>query len=365
MPSPTAYPSVAHRIAAARLHAQHLGAPPTLTSAADVVRTLGAVQAQDYGGAKWALGMRAVALTDAGIDRAFDDGEILRTHVMRPTWHFVAPEDLRWMLALTAPRIAAAMAPYNKKLELDRAVFRKSHAVIEKALAKHGALTRTALKAHLERAGVNTEGSQRLGHLMMKAEIDALICSGPRQGKQFTYALVAERAPRSRDLTDDAALLELTRRFFASRAPATVHDFAWWSKLTIGMCRRGVDMAGGELQKVSLDDVDYWAPPGFELPERVPLAAHLLPNYDEYFIGYRDRSAIAKRIGSSKLVTGGNALIAHVVVIDGQLVGGWKRSPDHSEQAATLDLVVKLTGAEHRLLDSVIAQYGAFLQRPA
>lgn len=356
--------SNARRIAVARLRHQHLTANPTLTSAGDVVRTLGAVQSQDYPGAKWAIGMRAKGLTDADVERSFNAGEILRTHVMRPTWHFVAPEDLRWMQRLTAPRVVAKMAPYNRTLELTPVVLRKSSAIIERSLAGGRFLSRTQLKAALDRARINTEGTQRLARIVMQAELEGLVCSGPRVGKQFTYALLSERAPRSRDLSGDDALAELTRRYFASRAPATVHDFAWWSGLSIGQCRRGIEALGKELDISVVGDVRYHAPRGFTLLRATSKSAHLLPNYDEYFIGFRDRAAIADRIGSLDLVTGGNALISNVVIVDGQLVGGWKRKQGKGTLEVDLTLIAPLASAERARVDAAVAQLQRFVALP-
>src|SRR5688572_30966287 len=165
------------------------------SSGRDVVRAVGAVQAQDYEGAKWALSQRTTGATDASIEREFESGQILRTHVLRPTWHFVVPTDIRWMLALTGPRIMAAMASYDRKLELDATVFRRSHAALTKALRDGTYLTRTELKTVLAKAKVGTLGVQRTAHMMMHAELDAVVCSGPRRGKQFTYALLDERVP--------------------------------------------------------------------------------------------------------------------------------------------------------------------------
>lgn len=355
-------PANARRIAVARLQRQHLAAKPTFTSAADVVRALGAVQSQDYAGAKWAIGMRAAALTDAAIDRAYDAGEILRTHVLRPTWHFVAPEDLLWMQRLTGPRIAAKMAPYNKTLGLTPSVFRKSRKIIENALGGNQYLTRQQLKKLFDRAKLPTEGTQRLSHLAMQAEVDGLICSGPRVGTQTTYALVSERVPRSRDLSGDEALLELTRRYFATHAPATVHDYAWWSGLSISECRRGIALADHELMIVRIDDIAYHAPPDFELPRAASSVVHLLPNYDEFFIGFRDRGAIGQRLKDVKLVTGGNALIAHVVTIGGQLVGGWKRTQREGATSVDLSLLTPLAGAEATRLAARVREFERFVR---
>ncbi len=352
----------AQRIAVARLQRQHLAATPALSSTVDVVRALGAVQSQDFPGACWAIGMRATGLTEAEVHRAFDAGEILRTHVLRPTWHFVPAEDLAWMQQLTGGRVVALMATYNRTMGLTPAVYRKSQAVIERALTEQPHLTRTQLKMALDRARINTEGTQRLAHLVMRAELDGLICSGPRMGKHQTYALLSARVPLPRRLDGDEALAELTRRYFASRAPATVHDFAWWSGLTVSQCRTGVALLGRELVPKTIGDVLYHVPPDFELPRATNTSVHLLPNYDEFFIGYRDRTAIAQRLQSVGLVTGGSALIGHVITVGGQLVGGWKRVHQKGVTHVQVTLMSPLSAAERKRLDACISQLRIFLQ---
>ena len=349
-------------IARHRLDRQFLTSP-TLATAADVVRAQGAVQSQDFAGAKWALALRMRDATDVDIEQAFADGTIIRTHVLRPTWHFVAPEDLRWMLALTGPRVSAAMGSYNRKLELDAKVFRRSHAVIERALRGGRQLTRAELARELGAARIGFVAGQRLAHLVMQAELDAVICSGARRGKQFTYALVDERVAPTRSRTRDEALVELTRRYFATRSPASAKDFAWWSGLTVADANRGIQMSG-TLSQETIDGQVYWydsASPA--LPRRgvrKSTGALLLPNYDEYFIGYRDRRAIGQRLKSVQVVTGGDALVQHVVVVEGQLVGRWKRSLTRGGIALTVSLQTRLTAQETAAVDAAIQRYGAF-----
>ena len=334
---------------------------PGFDTPAEVVRALGAVQAQDFGGAKWALSLRSRDTRDSEIERAFGAGEILRTHVLRPTWHFVAPEDIRWMLALTAPRVSAAMMYYNRRLELTPAIFRRSNAAIAKALRGGRQLTRLELRAALERARIGTISGQRLGHLMMQAELDALVCSGARRGKQFTYALLDERVPAAPPRDHDESLLELTRRYFTTRGPASLRDFSWWSGLTIAECKRGVQLAGQELEPLTLDDKPYWFVPREIAAPKAAGTAHLLPNYDEYFIGFRDRSSIGARAGGIALATGGDALVVHIVFVDGQIVGGWKRSFDKQTVTIHLNLLVRLTKAESRRVAAQTRRLGEFL----
>jgi hypothetical protein len=328
------------------------------TTGRDVVRALGAVQAQDYDGAKWALSQRTSGLTDDAIEREFASGAILRTHVLRPTWHFVDPADIRWMLALTAPRVMQAMASYDRKLELDAKVYRRSHAALLKALRDGAHLTRTELKVVLSKAKVGTLGVQRTAHLMMRAELESVICSGPRRGKQFTYALLDERVPPAAPLQRDEALLELTRRYFRGRSPATARDFGWWSGLAMADVRRGIDLARDKLEPVTIDDETYWI--GGEPASRPKPTAHLLPNYDEFFIGYRDRSASGVRLDSVKAVTGGNALIANVITMDGQLVGGWRRTLGTDRIRLDLNVLTRLSAAEQKRFVAEVRRYESF-----
>ena len=328
----------------------------------DVVRALGAVQAQDYSGAKWGVGQRTRGATDASIERELESGNLVRTHILRPTWHLVAATDIRWMLALTSPRVTAAMAPSNRRLELDRAFFHRANKVFAKALGGQRSLTRAQLSERLARGGMGTVSGQRLGHLMMQAELDGVLCSGPRRGRQFTYALVDERAPAAPPMERDEALRELARRYFITRGPATPRDFAWWSGLTVADGKRGIEMNGKALQHVTVNDVSYWMSADAERPPRATGTAHLLPNYDEYFIGLRDRQAIGNRLGHTSLVTGGNALIGNVLVIDGQLVGTWKRSVEKGELHVTLHVLTRLTRAESARALAAAEKLAAFLE---
>jgi hypothetical protein len=344
-----------------RLASQFLTARGPKT-AADVVRALGAVQAQDYAGAKWALGQRTRGATDAEVEREIDDGHILRTHVLRPTWHFVAPEDIRWMLALTAPRVNQAMAYHGRILELTPSVCKRSNDAIAKALAGGKHLTRAELSACLERAGVKPAAGQRLGHLMMNAELDGVVCSGARRGKQFTYALLDERVPPSSERDRDEALLELTRRYFTTRGPATIRDFSWWSGLTIADAKRGVQIGERELETVSFNGHEMWLVPRSRPQSRH--SAHLLPNYDEYFIGYKDRSAVGERVGHTDPVTGGDARITHVAFVDGQLVGQWKRLADKEHAIVDMRLWARLTADETSALQSAVESFSRFIGQP-
>jgi hypothetical protein len=330
-----------------------------LKKPSDLVEWLGAVQAQDYHGAKWALGQRFHSATDATVEKAFNDGRILRTHVMRPTWHFVSPLDIRWMLNLTAPRVNAALASYYRKYELDRTVFRRSNKALVTALKGGKQLTREVLRNVVERAGISAQGLRFL-FILARAELDALICSGPRIGKQFTYALIEERAPRAKVLSRDEALAELTRRYFTSHGPATLEDFSWWSGLTPADTRAGISMVRRNFVQQVLAGKTYWLSPSGPAARRMSYDAHLLPTYDEYLIGYKDRSA-ALESTLPKQAKASNPVFSSPIVIEGRVVGSWKRMFKKDSVIIALRSFRRFSRAERRAVVDAAHHYGEFL----
>ena len=329
----------------------------------DVVSWLGAVQAQDYTLAKWALGMRAPGAIDEDVERAFADGTILRTHVLRPTWHFVSPADIRWLLALTAPRVHQRNALIYRKVEIDHSVRRRCNVALAKALRDQAHLQRDELRTVLQRAGVRTDGEARMSYLLMQAELEGLVCSGPRRGKQFTYALLDERAPSAKTMDRRDALVELTRRFFSSHGPATPHDFAKWSGLTVTEARQGLESAGRRLASETIEGQRYWFDPraAARRPVRAP-TAHLLSIYDEYISGYKGRSAIVDAAQAVRLRAMGAALTA-VVLVDGRVAGTWRRRVENKTVVVSVDLFRRITRAQQAAIGSAITKFAAFYQR--
>jgi hypothetical protein len=338
-------------VLAARLINQRLS-ETTFRAPEEVVAWLGAVQAQDYPSAKWGLGLRAAGLTEADVDRAFDTGKILRTHVLRPTWHFVTPLDIRWMLALTGPRVQAMNRVYGRRHGFDARTFMRARVVIERALERRQYLTRMELSAELRRARIEAR-AQGLAHLVIDVELEAAICSGPRRGTNFTYALFSERAPHARTLSRDESLAELTRRYFQSHGPATVRDFAWWSGLTMKDARAGIAMTRPDVLA---------SPPTLQ---RVRGRHYLLPNYDEYLIAYKDRGAVLDPARARNLGMLTTLEYPHQVIVDGRVAGSWKRATT----ATSVDVIVKMYGeltASHRqALTRETERLGRFLERPA
>ncbi len=250
---------------------------------------LGAMQAQEYTSAKWAIGLRLHNIQEADIDQAFNVGAILRTHLLRPTWHFVIPADIRWLLALTAPRVNAINAFMHRKLELDNKVLKRSNDALAKSLEGGKQLTRTELKTKLEKKKIIADGL-RLGYIMAQAELDGIICSGPKEGKQFTYALLEERVPPVKHLNKDEALAELSKRYFSSRGPATLKDFSTWSGLSCVDVKSGLGMVKSQFVQEKINNEDYYFLPSVSINKEVQ-NAYLLPIYDEYIMGYKNRSA--------------------------------------------------------------------------
>lgn len=326
-----------------------------LREPADVVAWFGAVQAQEYGPAKWGLAQRMSRRTsDAAIDQAVAQGEILRTHVLRPTWHFVTPADIRWMLELTAPQVHRRMSTYDRQLGLDAGVMRRAATIFERALGDGEYLTRAELGAHLGRAGLPSDGT-RLAHLAMYAELEGVICSGPRRAKRFTYALLANRAPHARSLQHDEALAELSRRYFRSHGPATIRDFVWWSGLKTADAKRGLEINRAKSHEI--DRLTYWTVGRRPASASSRGTVHLLPIYDEYLVAYRDRAAVPHAAYAM-----GN--FWHALVVGGSVAGTWRTAPKRGGCMLNVTTLRPLTRAERSGLAKAVARYERFLEQP-
>lgn len=354
-----------------RLTRQHLIAP-ALTDPAAVVRWQGAVQAQDFPGALWALALRSSSpVREADVLAPFDAGTVIRTHVLRPTWHLVPAEDVRWMLALTAPRLQAASGARYAALGLDAKTRSRAAQTIARALEGGRHLSRHELGAALRRVRINTD-EQRLIHLLYHAELEGLICSGPRIDKQLTYALLDERVDRTPALTREESLARLMQRYFTSHGPATLQDASWWAGLSVGDVRQGVALAGESLERRVIDDREYWCgadarPPNAVRPaagRRAPVV-HLLPSFDEYTVAYRDRRALLHASTEPSSSTQ-SALLLQPVMLDGRHAGTWRRTLPSKASApirADVQLLGKVTGPQSKALQAAATRYGAFLGR--
>jgi len=349
-------------IARQRLRTQRL-IGPGFAAPADAVRWFGAVQAQDYPGALWALGMRTKGSTEASIEHAVASRTIIRTWPLRGTLHFVAPEDVRWMLTHFAARTIARAASRFRQLELDARVLAKGAAIVVKALEGGRQVPRPRLLALLERAGIATAENRGI-HVLWKCAHDGLICFGAREGKQHTFALLEEWIPRAKTLDRDEALAELARRYFTSHAPATLQDFTWWSGLSPADARRAVEAAVVDAPRTP-HIVPRQPDAAPSSSHRAPRTAHpalLLSPYDEYTVAYRDRSAA---LDPKHAAAARNGIFGPTVVLDGRIVGTWKRRLDRDRVEIAVEMFAKLSGASARLIAREAARYGRFVGLPA
>jgi hypothetical protein len=338
---------------------------------------MGCIQAQDYGQAKWAIGLRMAEqeagegkavrggrvtrtgggerrpVTDADVETALNEGRILRTHVLRPTWHFVLPEDIGWMIRSTGSRVKAFCRPYHRRLEIDDTVLKRSKKIMIKSMEGGKQLTRPELAALFRAEKIDTSDI-RMNFLLMDAELEGLICSGARKGKQFTYALLEERVPRQLDLDGDAAVAELTRRYLTSRGPATVADLAWWSGMSLGQARMGLEMVKKELQRVMVGEVEYWSANGGEGTARKEVV--LLPAFDEYTVAYTDRSAIVPPEYQKESFYG----LKPVIVVRGRVAGMWKRTLKKGKAVVEVNAFGTWSQAVRRLVKKEAERYATF-----
>lgn len=347
-----------------RLYAQRL-ISPDLASPEAVVGHLGAVQAQDFGAAKWALGLRANTLTEDIVMQAYNEGRILRTHVLRPTWHFILPADIRWMLRLTAPRVIAASATHYRKCGLTDAVFAKANQIIAEALRDGQYLNRKEINAVLAENGLDNDPF-RLSWIVMRAELDGVICSGPARGKQFTYALLEDRVPLAPELTDQQALERLVRRYFVGHGPATFKDFLRWSGLSAVEAKPALEMMRNSLQSERIDSLEYWFDPS--LPDQVSSAPidrpFLLPSFDEYAVAFSNRFRLFSPGYKQFLDARGDPLFNNCILLNGAIAGTWKRTV--KKQAVVIEpiLFTRFTAIQKRNLDQAFAAYGNYMQLP-
>jgi len=350
-------------IARLRLRRQSLTGTPLPTPEA-VVGWLGAVQAQEFGVAKWSIAQRSRGrVTSADLDRALAEGRILRTHALRSTWHFVLPADLRWLLTLIGPRIQTRMASYYSRNGLTDAVFARSQAVLREALADGRQLLRKEVAGAFVRGRVAIDGL-KFRFLLLQAELDLVVCSGALRGKHQTFALVDDLVPPAPPIPEDEALLELARRYFSSHGPATLEDFLWWSSLTTAQARHGLQLLRKKgLRRLEADGLTHWIcePPARRATTEIPV--HLLPAFDEYIIGYTESRKVLAVAGKPHAPSGA-PLHSNLLTRDGQVIGFWRTVPDAEEALVQVHLARPLDAATRSALEDELERYSRFLQLP-
>lgn len=307
----------------ARLHSQLLCNGSKCTTPQELVNYMGAMQAQDYTMSKWAVGCRLKNSTEHEIDVAFNENKILRTHVLRPTWHFVSPQDIKWMLKLTEPRLKGFAKNEHKKLGIDNAILKKSKNALQKAMAGNQYLIRSEIKALFDAEKIPTSDN-RLGLHLFDAEVEGLICSAGRRGKQLQYGLLDEIVPEAKLLDRDEALQELAKRYFISHGPATVYDFSWWSGLTVSEAKKAVDSNASLFEAITIGDFRYWCKKGLlDAIDHSENVTMLLPAFDELLISYKDRSGMVADAHRKEVYTN-NGIFRPIIVLNNQIIGTWK-----------------------------------------
>jgi hypothetical protein len=347
-------------IANFRLSNQQVGGEKFKTSK-EIVAWMGAMQAQDYAMAKWAIGVRLPGSTERLIETAIDNGEVLRTHLLRPTWHFVSAEAIHWMLALSATKIKAAMNSRNKQLGLTEVIFTKSNTIMEKALMGGKHLTREQLLVELKQAKIALD-ENRASHLLARGELDGILCSGATQNGKQTYALLEERVPKTRVLTREESLARLAHCYFSSRGPATIQDFAWWSGLSLTESRRGLEMIKADFISETIDSQSYWFRNSSGTTKVVQERVYMLPAYDEFTICYADRRAVVPYEEHTRLISD-NGIFRPILVVDGQVIGIWKRTIKKDQVLVEINLFKAPDKTSRNLIEAAALDYGRFLDK--
>lgn len=346
-----------------RLANQHIS-NPSFKKPSDVVGWLTAVQAQDYLGSLWAVGLRMRRATEAAIERAIADRSIVRTWPMRGTLHYVLPEDVRWMQKLLTPRVIAGNAGRQlKQFKLDDVTVACCKELFERELRGGKHLTRDGMYKALEAARISTANGRGLQILWRVAQ-EGVICFGARQGRQPTFVLLDEWVPLAKPKERDEALAELTQRYFASHGPATLQDFVWWSGLTRADALAGVEMIRSKLVEEVFDGETYWFSSSAKVRRENRHEAYLLPSYDEYTVGYKDRSAAFDASRAPKVNYWNNILLSSTIVIDRNIVGTWKRTFEKGKVVVTPSVFAPLTNAPRASVAEAAERYAKFLQMP-
>jgi hypothetical protein len=343
-----------------RLVSQMIAAPE-LKSVKDIVSWMGVIQAQDYSMAKWAIGVRMSDPSEKRIESSLDKGEILRIHVLRPTWHFISADDIYWMLHLSAQKIKSSLRSRHKELELTESVITKTSGIIEKSLSNGLSLTRDELATEFQNAKIKTDAN-RLSHLLLRAEMDGIVCSGPKKNNKQTYSLLSERIPHKNDLSRDESLAALAKRYFLSRCPATLEDFVWWSNLSITDARKAIDFVRSYFFPETIGSSKYWLPNSFSAAGSGTNSVHLLPAFDEFLISYKDRSISLSLVHHKKTVTD-NGIFYPPVVLNGQVAGLWKRTIQKNRVIVNMNSFQSFNKSTRSLIDSKIHVFGEFLNK--
>lgn len=343
-----------HRLTSQAIH------QPTFSNPTDVVAWFGAMQGQDFLAAKWAVGLRLPNATDSTIEAAIANRSIIRTWALRGTLYLLAASDVRWILDLLRPRLHRLSDSYLRKLDISTADLTKSYDVISQTLQGHQELTRSEVKDALQQASIK---GIPINLLLCRAAFDGLICCGVRRGSENTYTLLDEWVPATRTLEGDEALAELTRRYFTSHGPASIQDFVWWSGLTVGEAKSGIDAVQSQLTQESINGQTYWMANQNPVTTDLSRTVHLLPSFDEYLVGYKDRGAALGSLDFGQVSSAGNGIFFPIVLINGRVVGTWKRMLKKDTVSLQTNLFEPLQDEHMLALTDASKKYSQFIDK--
>jgi hypothetical protein len=334
---------------------------PKFKSAKEIAGWMGALQAQDYSMSKWAFGIRLQNSTEIAINREINSGNIIRSHLLRPTWHFVSSDDIYWILELTATQIKAVVKFRDKQLGLTENIFHQCNIIIEKALRDFNHKTREELISELLKANIEVDNN-RASHILLHAEIEGIICSGKQKGSKPTYAILEEWVPKHRKTYREEALKELARRYFTSRGPATVRDFTWWSGLSSTDSKLAIELNRPQLISEIIGNQTYWFidSGNTQIPDLNEI--YLLPAYDEFIISYRDRKTSLSLTDHEKVVSD-NGIFYPTILIRGQVIGTWKRVIKNNFIVLTANLFSIVSPDLNVILSDSTIMYSKFMNK--
>jgi hypothetical protein len=345
-----------HELLRIRLNNQQL-INPEFKTPGEVVRWLGAVQAQDYLHSLWGIGQRLNNAREVIIEKAVLEKSIVRSWPMRGTLHFIPAEDLRWMLKYLTPRVVKRQNALFLKAGLDKTVFTKCRKIIIDALKEFGVLTREELYGALEKKKISTANVRGL-HITFVLAQEQIICFGPRNGKQQTFTLLDEWLPPSKNVTWDEALYKLAFSYFRSHGPATADDLAWWAGLTKTEAKGALESVKSKFVSENVSGREYWFSPDIPTGRTIPNIAHFVSVYDEYGIAYKDRSALVQGKRAEKL-KGRDFL--NMVMVKGQIGGFWKRTLGKGKVVVDVSALTPFSVPEKEMICEAVKRYGKFL----
>jgi len=343
-----------YRLVAQKLYKTHSCSPQ------EVVKHSGAMQAQDYGMAKWAIGSRCDS-SEKEIEEAINSGKIIRTHILRPTWHFVSPDDIYWMLELSAPQVKRFTASAARKFDYDEKKLNHTNNSIEKLLAGNNHLTRNEIMQEL---GIKKTSNEDFlsSAIMMNAELDGLVCNGKMKGKQITYALLEERVSKPNfKLTKEEALAKLAQRYFESHGPATISDFSWWSGFPVTICKKAINAIELQLSTITIENQHYWFKKDNIQQDNFRESILFLPAFDEILIAYKTREASFNTEHQSKVFTN-NGIFKPIILENGKVIGIWKRTVKKDHVKIETEFFKGIDASKKEIIFSGIKSFETYLE---